>query len=172
MEGAYACPRQRRKMKIRKPTPENYGKVSGLLGSAFPKSRFEKKLVENFHANKTPIHEWVCIHVNKFIGYIALSNAYKDKEICGLHLAPLAVAPEFQRQGIGSELIRFALRQEPIKTSTVFVLGNPEFYQRFGFRQCAIPLCPFDKDNRHFLALGSTVTASFTVGYEPEFSNS
>ncbi|ACN17543.1 putative acetyltransferase [Desulforapulum autotrophicum HRM2] len=159
-------------MKIRKPTTENFSKVSGLLSSAFPKSQFEKKLVENFHANQTPIHEWVCIHVNKVIAYIAFSNAYKGEQICGLHLAPLAVAPEFQRQGIGSELVKFALRQKQIKESPLFVLGNPEFYQRFGFRQCATPLCPFDKNNRHFLSLGNTTTDAFTVGYEPEFTNS
>ncbi len=159
-------------MKIRKPTPENFNKVSGLLSSAFPRSRFEKTLVENFHANQTPIHEWVCIHVNKVIAYIAFSKAYNGQEVCGLHLAPLAVAPEFQRQGIGSELVRFALRQAPIKATPLFVLGNPEFYQRFGFRQCAIPVCPFDKNNRHFLALNTTTTVPFTVGYEPEFTSS
>jgi len=156
-------------MKIRKTTPETQGKVSALLKSAFPKSRYEARLVENFHRNNTQIHEWVCIHVNKVIAYIAFSNAYNDTQVCGLHLAPVAVAPQFQRQGIGSELIRFALRQEAIKKNTIFVLGNPEFYRKFGFKPCPMPICPFDKDNRHFSAMGNTATTAFTVGYEPEF---
>ena len=117
-------------MKIRKTTQETQGKVSALLKSAFPKSRYEARLVENFHRNNTQIHEWVCIHVNKVIAYIAFSNAYNDTQVCGLHLAPVAVAPQFQRQGIGAELIRFALRQEAIKKSTIFVLGNPEILQK------------------------------------------
>jgi putative acetyltransferase len=79
------------------------------------------------------------------------------------------VKPEFQRQGIGSELLRFALRQEAIKTSTIFVLGDPRFYRKFGFAPCTMPICPFDKNNRHFLSLRNTTTSQFTVGYEAEF---
>ena len=156
-------------MKIRKPTREIYVKVSALLSSAFPKSPYETDLVEEFHENDTPIHEWVCIHTNKVIAYIAFSNAYNGKEVCGLHLAPMAVAPMFQRQGFGSELLRYALRQEAIKNSPLFVLGNPKFYKGFGFEHCTIPICPFDKKNRHFLAIRNTTTTRFTIGYEPEF---
>ena len=156
-------------MKIRKPTQETYGKVSALLRSAFPKSRYEAGLVEQFHANETPIHEWVCIHINKVVAYIAFSNAYKEDEICGLHLAPLAVAPQFQRQGFGSEIMRFALRQKPIKESPLFVLGAPGFYGKFGFEPCTMPICPFTKNNKHFSALRNPATTQFIVGYEPEF---
>jgi len=156
-------------MKIRKPTPDIYVKVSALLGKAFPKSQYEAKLIEDFHDNDTPIHEWVCIHVNKVIAYIAFSNAYNGDEICGLHLAPLAVAPKFQRQGFGSELLKFALRQEPIKESPLYVLGKSKFYRQFGFERCTTPLCPFDKKNKHFLAIRNTDTTPFTIGYEPEF---
>ena len=156
-------------MKIRKLTPENYGKASALLGQAFPGSKYEVRLVENFHKNGRAVHEWVCIHINRIIAYIAFSKAYNGSEVCGLHLAPLAVKPEFQRQGIGSELLRFALRQEVIKANTIFVLGDPGFYQKFGFEPCAIPICPFDKNNAHFLSIRNNSSSQFTVGYEPEF---
>ena len=49
-------------------------------------------------------------------------------------LAPLAVAPERQRQGIGSLLVRAgigALRAR--NCPLVIVLGHPEYYPRFGF---------------------------------------
>src|SRR6266571_5377764 len=55
----------------------------------------------------------------------AFPRAYHGSDICGLHLAPMAVAPEFQKQGVGAELLRFALRQEAIKSQTLFVLGEP-----------------------------------------------
>ena len=81
----------------------------------------------------------------------------------------MAVTPEFQRQGVGAELLRFALRQEAIKSQTLFVLGEPGYYKRFGFEPCSAPICPFDHNNAHFLGMRNTVDTSFTVGYEPEF---
>lgn len=156
-------------MKIRKLTPENYAKASALLRQAFPGSNFEVQLVEKFHKNGKPVHEWVCIHTNTVIAYIAFSNAYNGSEVCGLHLAPLAVKPAFQKQGIGSELLRFALRQPVIRESTLFVLGDPGFYRKFGFEPCARPICPFDKKNAHFSSIRNSTNSQFTVGYESEF---
>ena len=157
-------------MKIRKLTPENYDKVSALLRQAFPGSTYEAQLVENFHKHGRAVHEWVCIHTNTVIAFITFSNAYNGSAVCGLHLAPLAVKPELQRQGIGSELLRFALRQDVIKANTIFVLGDPRFYRRFGFEPCVTPLCPFDKNNAHFLSIRNNTASRFTVGYEPEFT--
>lgn len=157
-------------MKIRKLTPEEYTKASALLQQTFPGSPYEVQLVENLHRNGKTVHEWVCIHINMVIAYIAFTKAYHGSAVCGLHLGPLAVKPEFQHQGIGSELLRFALRQDVICENTLFVLGAPSFYQQFGFEPCADPLCPFDRNNAHFLSIRNTTSSPFTVGYESEFS--
>jgi putative acetyltransferase len=156
-------------MKIRKLIPEEYAKASALLQQASPRSAYEAQLVENLHRNGKTMHEWVCIHINMVIAYIAFTKAYHGSAVCGLHLAPLAVKPEFQKQGIGSELLRFALRQDVIQKNTIFVLGAPGFYQKFGFEPCALPLCPFDKNNGHFLSIRNQTSSQFTVGYESEF---
>jgi len=156
-------------MKIQKLTVENRPKAYALLQRAFPGSDYEAGLVRKLHENGRPLHEWVCIHIGKVIAYIAFSNAYHGGDICGMHLAPMAVAPDFQRQGVGAELLRFALRQEAIKSQPLFVLGEPGYYQRFGFEPCSLPICPFDTGNAHFLGMRNTVAASFIVGYEPEF---
>lgn len=156
-------------MKIRKLTPENYAKATALLERTFPNSKYEVRLVENLHKNARVVHEWVCIHINKVIAYIAFTPAYNGSDVCGLHLAPLAVNPDFQGQGVGSELLRFSLRQEVVKENTIFVLGDPGFYKKFGFESCAIPVCPFDENNRHFLSIRNNSSSPFTVGYEPEF---
>jgi len=155
-------------MKIRKLTPESYAKASGLLRQAG--STDEVQLVEKLHENGKTMHEWVCIHVNKIIAYIAFSNAYNGSNICGLHLAPLAVKPEFQKQEVGAELLRFALRQAVIKEKTIFVLGHHSFYKKFGFDSCNMPICPFDKKNVKFLSIRNNISSQFTVGYEPEFN--
>ncbi|MDD2335632.1 MAG: N-acetyltransferase [Geobacteraceae bacterium] len=156
-------------MKIQKLTEENRAKAYALLRRAFPGSEYEAELVQKFHENGKPLQEWVCIHVNKVIAYIAFSNAYHGNDVCGLHLAPMAVRPEFQRQGVGSELLRFALRQDAIKSKTLFVLGEPGYYKKFGFEPCSLPICPFDKDNAHFLSIRNDTPTHFIVGYEPEF---
>jgi putative acetyltransferase len=158
-------------MKIQKLTIENRAKVYALLHRAFPGSDYEAGLVQKFHENARPVHEWVCIHTNKVIAYIAFSHAYHGNDVCGLHLAPMAVTPDFQGQGVGAELLRFALRQEVIKNQTLFVLGEPGYYQRFGFEPCSVPLCPFDKNNAHFLSMRNSIATRFIVGYEPEFTS-
>lgn len=157
-------------MKIQKVTEETRPKVYGLLRKAFPGTEYEADLVQKLHENGKNLHEWVCLHTNKAIAYIAFSNAYNGNEVCGLHLAPMAVTPEFQKQGVGSELLRFALRQEVIKNQTLFVLGEPAYYRRFGFEPCSLPVCPFDNNNAHFLSMRNGTTTRFSVGYEPEFA--
>ena len=158
-------------MKIQQVTSEHRPKVYALLQRAFPGSSYEERLVRALHEHAKPLQEWVCIHTNKVIAYIAFSNAYQGRQVCGLHLAPMAVAPDFQKQGVGSELLRFALRQASIKDQPLFVLGEPAYYQRFGFTPCSRPVCPFDTDNAHFLSLRNEGSDPFTVGYEPEFAS-
>lgn len=54
-------------------------------------------------------------------------------------LAPLAVHPQFQRQGIGSALIKAGLEiAEAKKEAIVIVLGHPHFYTRFGFQPSVV----------------------------------
>lgn len=156
-------------MKIQKVTEETRVKVYALLRRAFPDSDYEAELVQKFHENGKPPYEWVCIHTGRVIAYLAFTHAYHGPAICGLHLAPMAVMPDFQRQGVGSELLRFALRQEAIKNQPLFVLGAPGFYAKFGFEPCSMPICPFDKDNKHFLSMRNETTSPFTIGYEAEF---
>ena len=74
---------------------------------------------------------------DKVVGHILFTPAVieaQQKEIWGMGLAPMSVLPEFQRQGIGSQLVQAGLdemrrTQQPF----VIVLGHPEYYPRFGF---------------------------------------
>lgn len=73
------------------------------------------------------------------VGHILLSRvsiAGLDEPI--LALAPMAVLPKHQRQGIGSTLVRSALdAAETLEESLVVVLGHPWFYPRFGFKRAS-----------------------------------
>ncbi|WP_020677535.1 GNAT family N-acetyltransferase [Geopsychrobacter electrodiphilus] len=156
-------------MKIQTLSEEHRAKAYALLRNAFPESEYEATLVQLLHARDKPLHEWVCLHTGKAIAYIAFANAYQGRKVCGLHLAMIAVSPEFQKQGVGAELLRFALRQAAIKEQALFVLGAPAFFQKFGFEPCSSPLCPYTRNNTNFMSLRNLDDTNFTVGYEPEF---
>ncbi|MDW8405915.1 N-acetyltransferase [Chloroflexus sp.] len=50
-------------------------------------------------------------------------------------LSPLAVAPAYQRRGVGRTLIEHGIsRLREAGVDLVFVLGNPRYYGRYGFR--------------------------------------
>lgn len=71
------------------------------------------------------------------VGHIAFSPVTIAGQSRGqrwLGLAPVSVAPEFQRQGIGSRLIEAGLeRCRGLGAELVVVLGEPGYYSRFGF---------------------------------------
>jgi putative acetyltransferase len=67
-------------------------------------------------------------------GFTPVTIQTKERIITGMGLAPMAVLPEFQRQGIGSRLVKAGL--DLVKKSKypfVIVLGHPTYYPRFGF---------------------------------------
>jgi putative acetyltransferase len=59
-------------------------------------------------------------------------------EIKGMGLAPMAVLPQYQRQGFGGRLVEkgVALLAEA-GCPFVVVLGHPEYYPRFGFERAS-----------------------------------
>jgi putative acetyltransferase len=71
------------------------------------------------------------------VGHILFTPAViesQGKEIWGMGLAPMAVLPDFQRQGIGSKLVQAGLEEmRKLRQPFVIVLGHPDYYPRFGF---------------------------------------
>lgn len=76
---------------------------------------------------------------SELVGYILLTEIEilsKAGSIPTLSLAPLAVRPDFQRQGIGAALIEEAhKRAAELNYETVLVLGHKDYYPRFGYRR-------------------------------------
>lgn len=70
----------------------------------------------------------------KLVGYLLFSEARVGEDMV-LVLAPLAVKPNFQRQGVGSTLIIEGHRlAKALNYSHAFVLGSEDYYPRFGYR--------------------------------------
>ena len=113
----------------------------------------------------------------RVVGHILFSDlpVITDRgTVSTLALAPVAVLPEFQRQGIGSELVRQGLEQSRAQGHRiVIVLGHPEFYPRFGFSaRLAEPLAsPFSGEAWMALELveGALQGVEGRVEYPPPF---
>jgi len=71
------------------------------------------------------------------VGHIALSPAAVGREASGWHLlGPVGVLPGHQGRGLGTALVRAAVRQMKTRDALGIVLvGDPGFYGRFGFTQ-------------------------------------
>ncbi len=74
---------------------------------------------------------------DKAVGHILFTKcSINDIEDCPLMhiLGPLAVIPEYQKQGIGSKLVNEGLKRiKELGSEMVFVLGHKEYYPKFGF---------------------------------------
>jgi putative acetyltransferase len=79
----------------------------------------------------------LAFHGNEAVGHILFTKATIEGTTSTplvYILAPLAVKPGFQKQGIGGLLIREGLRRlKEIGVEMVFVLGHMEYYPRYGF---------------------------------------
>jgi putative acetyltransferase len=75
------------------------------------------------------------------VGHILFTPATvssPEGPVTGMGLAPMAVVPERQRQGIGSALVEHGLEFLRSRGCPfVIVLGHPEFYPRFGFERAS-----------------------------------
>jgi len=71
-----------------------------------------------------------------FFSPVSIESEAGDFEAMGL--APMAVLPEYQNQGIGTRLVREGLKEcQVLGHDIVVVLGHPRFYPRFGFAPAA-----------------------------------
>lgn len=73
----------------------------------------------------------------KIVGHIAFSKVtIEGKNDDWYGLAPVSVLPEYEKMGIGSKLIMKGLeRLKNLGANGCVLLGEPEYYNRFGFRQ-------------------------------------
>ena len=97
----------------------------------------EADLVDALRINAHPHISLVAIIDQHIVGHIffspvSIESAASSFEAMGL--APMAVLPEFQNQGIGGRLVEEGLKKcGELGQSIIVVLGHPKYYPRFGF---------------------------------------
>ena len=146
--------------------------------SAF-ETQAEADLVDRLRRDEASVVSLVADDEGTIVGHILFSpvtlTGHSASSILGL--APMAVRPERQRQGIGSELVRAGLEAcRKTNAEAVVVVGHPGFYPRFGFVPASrLGLsCEYDVADEIFMALelvrGALAGKSGLVRYHPAFA--
>jgi len=96
----------------------------------------EAGLVDALRESGDAMMSLVAKDEEQVVGHILFSRL--EAPMRALALAPVAVLPAYQKKGIGGLLIREGLcRAEAEGWQSVFVLGDPVYYTRFGFNVAA-----------------------------------
>ena len=118
---------------IRLVTPADHADVRDLNLSAFDGAA-EADLVEALRTDGDVVLELVAEEAGEIAGHILFSRLWADSEGLFVALAPMAVVPARQGQGVGSRLVRAGLEFcQEFGIHAVIVLGHPDYYPRFGF---------------------------------------
>jgi len=123
-----------RELDIRESVPSDTLAIEALYPDAFPEEDL-LPLVRDLLPDSAVALSLVGTIDSQIAGHVIFTR-------CGITgitvnvalLGPLAVAPSWQKQGIGSALVRAGLRRlEDTDCAGVFVLGDPRYYSRLGF---------------------------------------
>ena len=164
---------------IRQEQPADIKPIDALAAAAFQR-RDEADLIDRLRDDQAIWLSQVALLDEKIVGHALYSPATvtdgPNVHEC-LALGPLAVAPAYQRQGIGGQLIRSGLRAvQAAGHGLLFLVGHPSYYPRFGFRP-AQPLgftSDYVKDRRrheHFMVavLDKSLSARGHLRFHPAF---
>ena len=143
-------------MAIRKEIPSDIPIIYKLYEFAFEQAN-EAELVNQIRTGKSFIPDLSLVNQddNQITGHILFSIIKIGEDDC-LSLAPMAVLPSRQKQGIGSKLITRGLRiAKTMGFRSVIVVGDENYYPRFGFQKAnkwGINF-PFEVPEEAFMAL-------------------
>jgi len=120
---------------IRAESENDQDAIFAVNASAF-ETQAEATLVDVLREQARPVVSLVAEEQGNIVGHIMFSpvilSGNPDLKVMGL--APMAVAQEHQRKGIGSALVLAGFEQcRKLGFVAVVVLGHPEYYPRFGF---------------------------------------
>lgn len=165
---------------IRKEEENDHIQIYDVNKSAFQQEN-EGKSIEKIRKSENFIPELSIVAElnNRIVGHILFSKIkiVGDSNYQSLFLAPMAVIPEFQKRGIGSELIKRGMdKAKELGFNSIIVLGHKEYYPKFGFQRASRwgIKCPFEVPDDVFMAIELTEKAlegkAGTVEYPDEFN--
>jgi putative acetyltransferase len=165
---------------IRRETPADRSCVDEILRQAFG-GAVEADLVETLRTRRRLSISLVAHKEGKAIGYVAFSPVQVEgshaSRARALGLAPLAVVPSQQGHGVGSRLVEAGVAAAARSGwDLIFVLGEPDYYGRFGFVTAAAhrlhweQICPEPYFMVNELRRGTLTQVSGIVRYDKAFT--
>ena len=134
-------------MIIRPEKEQDFKAIYCLVKTAFETAKAscgdEHNFVDRLRSGSTYVPELALVAEENgcLIGHIMLTESHLELDDAGrtmLVLAPLSVALEKRKTGIGVALVNEALNRARDKWyEAVFLVGDPEYYGRFGFKSIA-----------------------------------
>lgn len=131
-------------MEIRQATTADFPAIYDLVKTAFKTAQVsdgtEQDFVEELRKRDSyyPELELVAEVDGELVGHVMLTEQpiqQLDGEYLGLLLAPLSVEFNHRNQGIGGALMQEAFKRAvKLERHAVFLVGNPDYYSRFGFQ--------------------------------------
>jgi putative acetyltransferase len=124
---------------IRPEQPADYAAVRGVHQAAFP-TPVEADLVEKLRAGGKASVALVAVDGERVVGHIVFSPVSFDPpvSVVAFGLAPMAVLPGHEKHGVGRRLVQNGLAECHARGAClVVVLGDPPYYQRFGFERAS-----------------------------------
>ena len=147
---------------VRDESPGDWKAIYQVISSTFGRLS-EAELVGALREAGDSIVSLVADDDGQIIGHVLLSKM--DAPFSALALAPVSVIPPRQRSGIGSALIKRAVSKARDEGwAAIFVLGNPNYYKRFGFDQEAAAGFTSPYAGRHFMVLKLSPSLPATTG--------
>jgi putative acetyltransferase len=119
---------------LREETPQDIPAIREINRLAFA-GEGEAVLVDGLRTDQDVVVSLVALQNDVVVGHVLFSRLRApDASLQVASLAPVAVLPEHQRQGIGKALIEEGLERCRTRGyQAVIVLGDPAYYPRFGF---------------------------------------
>ncbi|WP_371227859.1 GNAT family N-acetyltransferase [Roseovarius sp. 2305UL8-3] len=119
---------------IRETTPSDITQILALYPQMFPDEEL-RPVVSELLDGEFDVLSLAAFEGDAAVGHVLFSICgTQESDPAGAILGPLGVLPSLQQNGLGSALVRAGLeRLEQRGIRQVFVLGDPAYYQRFGF---------------------------------------